>query len=441
MGGTNIFSIAIDPGHGGKKIANGSTPNCIIGPNGLLEKDVTLRVAQAAALHLKAQHFKVMLTREDDINLSIERRTGLSRDFGSDVFISLHLNGSHDSSVDGTEIYVSPSAGQKEHALAFALLNALSPITSGTSNGVFTANLSDLQGDHHLAGTVPCHIEIAYLTHPDQARRLASDEYIDQLGTAIASGVDTFSKQSPIQSSVGLSSLTDEQIICQTEKSHRDPPNKPIDLPQPGKGEDTIRFTVPGGLKLSRWEVEVKAQSPGAGYKVKVSPKDGSTGKQLMVINWWHPPYGKIKFNVRIYASADGKANPSTIKVDSPGWIEYANNIVDQGIPVEFVIKGQKAKLLAEAIKKKHNDNRAQAKTYGVAGADDIAAVIIITLGLAALASLVIIVGMVTFAAILFKAMDEGYDIKDASYTAATGEGESRQEHKMSFVLAPTRAA
>lgn len=434
--GTYMFSIAIDPGHGGKKIANGSTPNCIIGPNGLLEKDVTLLVAQAAAVHLRAFHFKVMLTREDDINRSIEGRTDLSRDFGSDVFVSLHLNGSHDPSVDGTEIYVSPSAGKKEHALAFALLNALCPITSGTSNGVFAANLSDLQGDYHLARTVPCHIEIAYLTHPDQARRLTSDAYIDQLGSAIASGINTFSKQSLMQSAVGLSSLTEEQIIYQVKKSHRDPPNKPIDLPQPGKGEDTIRFTVPGGLKLSRWEVEVKAQSPGAGYKVKVSPKNGSTGKQLMRIHWWHPPYGKIKFDVRIYASVDGKANPSTIKVDSSGWIEYANNIVDQGIPVKFVIKGQKAKLLAKAINKKHNESRAQAKTYGQVWEE-----VVLGLGIVALISLVIIVGMVTFSKILITAMDKGYDIKDSGYSVAAGEGASRQEHKMSFTLAPTRPA
>jgi N-acetylmuramoyl-L-alanine amidase len=43
------FTVVLDPGHGGRTLAERSTPNNAVGPNGLLEKDLTLKIARSAA--------------------------------------------------------------------------------------------------------------------------------------------------------------------------------------------------------------------------------------------------------------------------------------------------------------------------------------------------------------------------------------------------------
>ena len=59
----------------------------------------------------------------------------------------------------------------------------------------------------------------------------------------------------------------------------------------------------------------------------------------------------------------------------------------------------------------------------------------IVTISLAAIAATCILIGMATFAAVLFYAISRGYDIENAGYMVAVGEGESRQEHQMVFSL------
>jgi hypothetical protein len=40
-----------------------------------------------------------------------------------------------------------------------------------------------------------------------------------------------------------------------------------------------------------------------------------------------------------------------------------------------------------------------------------------------------------TFADMIRRAMDKGYDIKDTKYKTSVGEGESKQDHEMVFNL------
>ena len=92
-----IRRIVIDPGHGGKD--HGAR-----GPTGLLEKDVTLALAELLRDELSAD-YEVLLTREEDIKLSLEARTGIANNFGADLFISIHVNAIASQNATGSETY------------------------------------------------------------------------------------------------------------------------------------------------------------------------------------------------------------------------------------------------------------------------------------------------------------------------------------------------
>ena len=94
-----IQTIVIDPGHGGME------PGAL-GKFGTLEKDVAL------ALGLKLKDVieknlpvRVVLTREDDVSISLENRAALANYNKSDLFISIHINSSFRKDAHGPETF------------------------------------------------------------------------------------------------------------------------------------------------------------------------------------------------------------------------------------------------------------------------------------------------------------------------------------------------
>ena len=92
-------TVVIDPGHGGTAKAGGSSPNNATGPNGLLEKDLTLDIGRRVAT-LLGPRANVILTRTGDENRSLSDRARVAHDANAAVFLSIHLNGWRDPSVD-----------------------------------------------------------------------------------------------------------------------------------------------------------------------------------------------------------------------------------------------------------------------------------------------------------------------------------------------------
>lgn len=181
--------VVLDPGHGGLAAADGSAANNAVGPNGLMEKDLALLVARAAERLLTAAQQQVILTRADDTNIPLADRAARARDSGAAAFVSLHFNGQADPAVDGTEVYVSDRANESDRALAQGLLSAVGPATGVPDRGVRTAPFAVLSPDSRAPGEAACLVELAFLSNPQQAERLASRPYVEQLGTAVAQGI------------------------------------------------------------------------------------------------------------------------------------------------------------------------------------------------------------------------------------------------------------
>jgi N-acetylmuramoyl-L-alanine amidase len=100
-----VTTVTIDPGHGG--------PRCgVVGPSGVLEKDVTLRIGLALEEILKSWGVHVVMTRENDIGLAMEHEDDLAArrrmafTSNADLLLSIHSSYCNHSEVRGFEVWV-----------------------------------------------------------------------------------------------------------------------------------------------------------------------------------------------------------------------------------------------------------------------------------------------------------------------------------------------
>lgn len=106
--GTKI--VVIDPGHGGED------PGAV-GPGKTMEKDVVLKIAQRTVQLLNQQNeVKVFLTRKGDYFLPLEARVRMAREYGADLFISLHADGSFNPQARGSSVYCLSLSGASDQA-------------------------------------------------------------------------------------------------------------------------------------------------------------------------------------------------------------------------------------------------------------------------------------------------------------------------------------
>jgi len=97
--GLKIARVVIDAGHGGHDTGT-------VGSSGLMEKDLTLDVAQRlGALVADRIGSQVIFTRTDDSFVGLEDRTALANEKQADLFISIHANSSGTRAVRGVETY------------------------------------------------------------------------------------------------------------------------------------------------------------------------------------------------------------------------------------------------------------------------------------------------------------------------------------------------
>jgi N-acetylmuramoyl-L-alanine amidase len=94
-----IRTIVIDPGHGGEDAGVKSA-------GGTEEKALTLLFARRLRASLEARMgVRVLLTRDNDDNVPIDRRTSFANNNKADLFLSLHANSSVRPTVRGAQMY------------------------------------------------------------------------------------------------------------------------------------------------------------------------------------------------------------------------------------------------------------------------------------------------------------------------------------------------
>ncbi len=92
-----IRKIVVDAGHGGSNI--GTTGY------GLIEKDLTLDIAQRLRDVLVQDDFEVVMTREEDVSVELRDRVDYANESKGDLFVSIHINWISDPRVRGVETF------------------------------------------------------------------------------------------------------------------------------------------------------------------------------------------------------------------------------------------------------------------------------------------------------------------------------------------------
>ncbi|MBN2120985.1 MAG: N-acetylmuramoyl-L-alanine amidase [Candidatus Omnitrophica bacterium] len=225
-----IETIVIDPGHGGRD------PGAI-SPWGLREKDVNLKIAKFLYEQLKSKGFKVYLTRDRDVFVSLKDRVDFARRKKADLFISVHANANRSRRLKGFEVYyLSPKfCDTQSKVLATAenlcqteglklpaklknivgeMLNRenkretaelVSSIMRSADNvGIYTRK--SIGAPFYVLKYNVCPavlVEVGYLTNYKEERLLRTRLYKKQLALAIAEGVvrlrDSLGKQVALQ--------------------------------------------------------------------------------------------------------------------------------------------------------------------------------------------------------------------------------------------------
>ncbi len=232
--GVGIRAIVVDPGHGG-----GDTG--AIGPSGSAEKDLTLILARTLQRQLRRRiPVKVVLTRDEDVELPPDTRAALANQQKADLFISLHLNSVLEADAHGAETYFSSlEASDEQAARAAAVENR-----SGDGDPRYDLQLIlwDLAQSHHLAesqrlasliqeelnlalgltnrgvkqapfrvllgAAMPAVlVELGFLSNPNEETKLQDPEYREQLVDSVVRAVMRYRAQIE-----GLSTPVDEAL-------------------------------------------------------------------------------------------------------------------------------------------------------------------------------------------------------------------------------------
>jgi len=102
--------VVIDPGHGGED------PGAV-GPCKTMEKDVVLKIAYKVVQHLSPhKEIQAFLTRKGDYFIPLEQRVKIAREYGADLFVSIHADASFNPKAKGSSVYCLSLSGATDEA-------------------------------------------------------------------------------------------------------------------------------------------------------------------------------------------------------------------------------------------------------------------------------------------------------------------------------------
>jgi hypothetical protein len=207
-------------------------------------------------------------------------------------------------------------------------------------------------------------------------------------------------------------------------------------IPRIESSEEVFEVDIPEGLQLSLIDLATPEASLAAGAELEARPERGATGRLRLVVRWSHPvPAGSVQFRLRVHASPDGTPPPVVTPLTEPGSHNRMRALIEQDAPVDLAIDGPVAEAFRTQIIERGGQFIGAETQSRHAGPVSLALtggeIVLIVIGV--LAAICIVVGFATFGAVLIIAMQKGYNIENAGYNVAVGEGASRQEHEMVF--------
>lgn len=136
--------------------------------------------------------YDVMLTREGDVNVSLEERVGLANEKQASLYISIHQNFSEEqaANVKGIETYYSSQKGE-DGSKRLAKLIQKKVINSTDANDRQTIANDNLYVIRET-NMPSCLVETGFLSNRKERELLTTEEYQNQLADAIADSVELY---------------------------------------------------------------------------------------------------------------------------------------------------------------------------------------------------------------------------------------------------------
>lgn len=226
-----LVIVAIDPGHGGED------PGAI-GPSGLKEKDVVLRIALALRDRIDAKPgMRAMLTRDADFFVPLHERVRKARRVQADLFVSIHADAFFTPEARGASVFALSQGGASSAAARWmAQKENAADLVGGVNTAVkdqqvlralldmsTTAQIKDsLRVGHEVlqrmgsvgrlhkrqveqagfavlkAPDIPSIlVETAFISNPDEEDKLRDPDYQRRLVQALYSGIERYFARNP----------------------------------------------------------------------------------------------------------------------------------------------------------------------------------------------------------------------------------------------------
>lgn len=181
--------IVLDPGHGGSDTG-------AIGPTGVTEKSIALRIAKRLKVLLEAEGAEVILTRTEDTEVSpkkakatdveeLQARCDIANQNAADIFLSIHLDAFSGPEAHGTTGYYYEMGSADSTRLADCVkrgvLRRLGTLDRGTKPCAFyVCRHTDMPA---------MLLETAFVSNPREEQMMNSEEGVENAAQGIAAGI------------------------------------------------------------------------------------------------------------------------------------------------------------------------------------------------------------------------------------------------------------
>lgn len=184
--------IALDAGHGGSDTG-------AIGPTGVTEKGVTLRVAKALQKLLQAEGATVLMTRTTDTEVSpkkanasdveeLQARCDVGNEGNADIFISMHMDSFTNSTPSGTTGYYYTKGSKASQRLAQYVSEGVVTALGTGNRGTKSCNFYVVKHTDMPATLV----EMAFISNDKEEKLMNSEAGINRAAEGILNGLRRF---------------------------------------------------------------------------------------------------------------------------------------------------------------------------------------------------------------------------------------------------------
>lgn len=252
--------VVIDAGHGGED------PGAI-GKMGTREKDVVLKIARKLRDNLnRREGYRAFLTRTGDYYVPFKKRLKIARDYGADVFVSIHADAVRNRTIRGGSVYILSAGGATNEAarllarkenladviggwagddaiddsdvitLDMVMTNTinrsreLAHLTLRSMSDINTLKFSQVQGAPFRVLKLPeipsVLVETAYISNPVEEKLLRTPAFQDEMAAAIAKAIVQFVPNGQPPAPVQLARDEERAVPAARKEPAADPPRQ-----------------------------------------------------------------------------------------------------------------------------------------------------------------------------------------------------------------------